>query len=475
MIIKPFGPIAGEYIQDATNRAIVIVGPVGSAKTTASCVKAAKHAYSQQPDSDGIARVRVAVVRNTRRQLLDTTIKTWLQVFPEAEYGAFQNTAMTHRWQFKPKGLDYAVDAEFIFRALDDEADVTNLLSAEYTFAYFNEVREINEEIITHMGRRVGRFPGGDRCTYRGWFGDTNSYGVQHHLYQKLVIDARPGWKLYKQPGGLDPDAENIENLPGGRQYYLDALSDYSPSDADVYVHCKWAASRHGKPVWISYNDTAHCAPVRLDRNAPLLIGYDNSGVNPAAVIAQKSNTGQWLIAREFCGEDIPIKPHAEALKRYIAAEFPGYAIGRITCDPSSVARDAQAMSGDRILRDVFRGVPVIKARTNDPSTRIEAVDSTFRRMINGGPAVLIDPACKTLRMACLSEYKFKKLKVPGEQYSEEPAKLHPWSDVADALQYLMLGGGEGRAVVGPEGSSAMSDEQFARAASQMGGWDKWI
>jgi hypothetical protein len=464
MIIKPFGPIAGAYIQDASNRAQVIVGPVGSAKTTASCVKAALRAYEQKPDTDGISRVRVAVVRNTRRQLLDTTLKTWLQVFPESEYGLFQQTAMVHRWQFRPKGYSYPIDAEFVFRALDDEADVTNLLSAEYTFAYFNEVREINEEIISHMGRRVGRFPGSDRCSYFGWFGDTNSFGVQHHLYSKLVIDPRQGWKLYKQPGGLDQGAENIENLPGGKQYYLDAMADYSPSDADVYVHCKWAASRHGKPVFVSYNDVTHCKLFSIDKFAPLLIGYDCSGQNPAAVIAQKTTTGQWLIIREFPGEDIGVKAHAEAMRRYIASEFPGYSIARITCDPAGEAKDAHGLDNVRIIRDVFRGVATFKALTNDPRTRVEAVDGTFRRMINGGPAILIHPECKVLRMACLSEYKFRKLKLPGNQFSEEPQKLHPWSDVADALQYLLLGGGEGRAAMG--GGVSMSPEQFSKACA---------
>ena len=158
MEIKPFGPIAGEFIQD-NSEVSVIVGPVGSAKTTAACIRLNRHAYEQQPDSDGVARTRFAIVRNTRRQLLDTTLKTWFKVFPEDIYGPFQRTAMTHHWQFKPKGADYRIDAEFVFRALDDEADVTNLLSAEYTGAWFNEVREINQDILVHMGRRVGRYP----------------------------------------------------------------------------------------------------------------------------------------------------------------------------------------------------------------------------------------------------------------------------------------------------------------------------
>lgn len=461
--IKPFGPIAGGFLQ-ANNRVDVIVGPVGSAKTTAACVRSARHAYEQQPDSDGIARVRVAVVRNTRRQLLDTTLKSWLQIFPEKEYGGFQHVAMTHRWQFKPRGLDHAIDAEFVFRALDDEADVSNLLSAEYTYAWFNEGREISEPIWTHMGRRVGRFPGSNRCTYFGRFSDTNPFSTEHFLYNALILDPRPGWKLHKQPGGLEPNAENIENLPGGREYYLEALRDYTPDEASIYVHAKYGMSRAGKPVYAAYNDEAHCKPVAFDKAAALLIGYDCSGQNPAAVVGQRTDTGQWLVLREFPGEDIGVKAHAEALKRYLADEFPGMRVERITCDPAGAAKDAHAQDNIRIIRDVFR-TTVLPARTNDPRTRIEAVDGCFRRMINGGPAIMIDPKCKQLRMACVGEYKYRKLKLPGNQYSDEPQKLHPWSDLADSLQYLLLGGGEGRASMAA-GGAGMSDEQFARAVA---------
>jgi hypothetical protein len=95
----------------------------------------------------------------------------------------------------------------------------------------------------------------------------------------------------------------------------------------------------------------------------------------------------------------------------------------------------------------VFNGVTVLNALTNDLTTRLEAVDGTFRRMVNGEPAILIDPKCKILRSACISEYHFRKMKVAGaERYSDEPNKTHPHGDAAEALQYLLLGGGEGNA-----------------------------
>jgi len=50
----------------------LIVGPVGSTKTTASIIKIAYHASRMAPCKDGIRRSRAIWVRNTKEQLRDT-------------------------------------------------------------------------------------------------------------------------------------------------------------------------------------------------------------------------------------------------------------------------------------------------------------------------------------------------------------------------------------------------------------------
>lgn len=465
MALSPLGPVAGAFCVDNSEIA-AIMGPVGSAKTTASAMRVVRHAYEQHPGADGIARTRFAIVRNTGPQLQDTTLKTWLKLFPENVYGKFETTKKVHRWRFRPAGMRKLIDAEFIFRALDDEDDVANLLSLEVTGFWFNELREINTTILAHAGRRAGRYPGADLggCKWHGWIGDTNPWPYTSDLHKMFVLDPKPGYKFFKQPGGMEDGAENLENLAQteatlklayddpvrreqGRTYYVNALRDYSPDEADMYVHCKYGASRDGKPVFVSYNDNTHIKLVAYDKRFPLLIGYDCTGRNPAAVVAQKTEVGQWRVLLEFCEEGMGMKQHAAELKRLLEKEYPGFEIAKITCDPAGRAKDASDLDMLQIIRNVFRGTLVVQARTNDPATRIEAVDGTFRRLINGEPAILIHPQCAILRSACISEYHYRRLKLAGkERYSEEPDKVHPYSDVADALEYLMLGGGEGRA-----------------------------
>jgi hypothetical protein len=469
MALNPLGPVAGEFYLDNSEVAC-IMGPVGSGKTNAACLRIGRHIFEQRPDPDGVRRSRWVIVRNTGPQLRDTTIKTWLEVFPESVYGKLVGNPPRQIWNFKPRGSPYRIYAEILFRSLDDASDVANLLSLETTGFFFNELKLIAPEIIQHAGRRTGRAFGGG-STWHGWIADSNPWDFDSYHHQIFVLEQRPGYKFFKQPGGMDEDAENLENLEQtpetlmlpwndlkrriqGRQYYAKALRDYSSDEAAQYVHCKYGASRDGKPVFPSYNDSAHCQLTVVDPAYPLEIGYDCSGRNPAAIIGQHTRTGQWLIHREFVGEDVGMVEHAERCKRYIAVEFPGMLVGRITGDPAGAQRDSGDMDSFRIMRKAFSGVLVLPASTNDPRTRVEAVDGTFRRMINGEPAILINPACKILRAACTSKYQYRKLKLSGStQYSEMPDKLHPWSDVSDALQYLMLGGGEGRVAMGVSGT----------------------
>lgn len=437
-----------------------------SAKTTSAALRVARHIYEQTPGPWGVARSRWAIVRNTGPQLQDTTIKSWLKLFPENVYGKFEATKKIQRWRFQPKGMNKMIDAEIMFRALDDEDDVANLLSLELTGAWFNELREISPTITAHMGRRVGRYPGADLggCTWRGWFGDTNPWPFTSEFHDMFVTNLRRGYSFFKQPGGMDPGAENLENLEQtpetlrlafndpqrieqGRTYYINALRDYSPEEADMYVHCKYGASRAGKPVYVSYNDNVHCKEFEFDKRLPIYIGYDSSGRNPAAVVAQKTPTGQWRIGYEFCETNMGMVQHAKELRRFVRSDLSGIEVARITLDPA-VQKDASDLNQPAIVRSEFPGVQVLQARTNDISTRIEAVDKKFREMVAGEPALIIHPRCKILRAACINEYHFRRLKVSGrERFTEEPDKVHPYSDVADALQYLMLGGGEARFV----------------------------
>lgn len=457
-------PVASAFYRD-NSFAACIMGPIGSGKTTAAALRLRRHALEQTPSPDGVRRSRWVIVRRTGPQLQQTTMKTWFSLFPQVLKGAHQwvSTRQTQIWRYTPKGDTHPLEAEFLFRALDDEKDIANLLSLEVTGVWFNELAQIDSNIVAHAATRTGRYPSAAQggCKWNGWIADTNPWAATSEFHRMFVVDKPEAYAFFHQPGGLDPDAENIENLPGGREYYVRALQGYKPYDADMYVHSKYGVSRDGKPVYESYNDNVHCAPFelsvgRLTRNGkpftPIWIGYDNTGRNPAALIGQKTDTGQWRIRYEFCGQGIGLKAHAHALRMFLTEKVPDFQIQRITCDPAGRAKGADELDMRMVIQHEFPGVSVQNARTNEIATRIEAVEGPLRRNVNGAPALLIHPDCKILRDACISKYRYRRVKLAGdERYTDDPEKITPFADAADALQYLMLGGGEGRVLAPAE------------------------
>ena len=86
-------------------------------------------------------------------------------------------------------------------------------------------------------------------------------------------------------------------------------------------------------------------------------------------------------------------------------------------------------------------------ASTNALHPRLEAVRAPLRRLIDGKPGFLISPHCKQLRKALLGGYRFNRVQIANsERYRDAPDK-NEFSHVSDALQYLMLGGGEVRSL----------------------------
>ena len=81
-------PTGTKFHRD-NSRKRLIMGPFGSGKSSIMCQEIFRKASRQRPGSDGIRKTRWVVIRNTYSQLKDTTIKTWLDWFPEGKYGRF--------------------------------------------------------------------------------------------------------------------------------------------------------------------------------------------------------------------------------------------------------------------------------------------------------------------------------------------------------------------------------------------------
>ena len=97
-----------------------------------------------------------------------------------------------------------------------------------------------------------------------------------------------------------------------------------------------------------------------------------------------------------------------------------------------------------QILRG--KGITARPAPSNDVLIRLESVNATLTRMVDGESGILIDKSCINLIRGFAGGYHYRRLQVSGERYDERPNK-NRFSHIHDALQYLLLGAGEGRSL----------------------------
>ena len=467
---KPDGDTLKTFMKDNTFFR-GLRGPVGSGKSVGCCVEVFRRALEQEKNEEGIRRSRWAIIRNTNPQLRTTTIKTWLDWFPEDTWGKFQwSVPYTHH--IKQGDLDL----EVIFLALDRPEDVKKLLSLELTGIWINEAREIPKSIIDACTMRVGRFPsmreGGP--TWTGVIADTNAPEEDHwwpimsgevpvpdHIpaEEARMLVAPDNWKFFTQPSGMletkdengtvtgyqpNESAENQKNML--KSYYSNLIQGKTKSWIDVYVMNRLGNINDGKPVYPMWVSDIHVAKeeIPVASGVPIYVGLD-FGLTPAAVFGQCVR-GRWLILQEIVAFDMGIVRFAELLRQEIATRYSGCEVN-IIGDP---AGDFRAQTDESTPFQVLRGAGLTArpAQSNDVSLRIEAVAGTLNRMVEGQSGLLVDYRCKELIKGFEGGYGYRRMQVSGERYDDKPDK-NRFSHIHDALQYLMLGGGEGRHVLG--------------------------
>lgn len=427
-------PPTGVKFMNSAVKMRVLMGPVGSGKSVTCSFEVVRRASMQLPDQQGRRRTRFAVVRETARQLQDTTIKTFLDWFPPGQCGDYMRTTKTYFFKVGD------VESEIMFRALDDADDVANLNSLELTGAWFNECRDIHPDIIDAMSKRIGRFPskkdGGP--TWYGMWGDTNPptidtwwYYQMEHLDPKDGVSANDnGWDVFKQPSGRGLNAENIENLPEG---YYDTQGR-SEEYIRVYIDGEYGLSSAGMPVYKYFRPDYHMAKAQLkplfNSTRPIVIGMD-LGLTPAAVIGQTDPRGRALILAECVSYDMGAKRFIQTmLKPLLYERFQGMSFV-VVVDPAGTQR---AQTDERSVVDIIKaeGLRVMPAKSNMISARLNAVDDYLMRQVDGDPAFLLDPRCSHLKSAMMGGYRYKP---KGDNDIDKNKHSH----VAEALQYLMM------------------------------------
>ena len=451
-----------------------MIGPVGSGKSYACCAEIFKRAVQQKPSKrDGIKYSRFVIVRNSYPMLKTTTLKTWLELFPEHIYGPVRNSPpITHHIKLPSREGAAGIDLEVIFLALDQPKDVRKLLSLEVTGGWINEARELPKSIVDGLTHRVGRYPVKDDGgpTWRGVILDTNPCDDDHWIYRLSEKEPPKGkfaWKFFRQPPGVfeakevpeempeaqgfvhsagkwwqtNDKAENLNNLPVG--YYEQLLGGKNLDWIRCYAEGKFTYVQEGKPVWSEYDDASMVDDCQILDGVPIQIGLD-FGLTPAAVFAQRTPKGVWNVLHELVTFDMGLERFCILLKEDINRFFPKHDL-QVWGDPAGVSRSTlnEETSFDHLKT---HGIIARPCATNNFQARREAVAMPMTRLIDNKPGFRIDRKCVRLRKCLGGGYHFKRVAIGAgqERFRDTPNK-NEFSHIGDAAQYCLLGGGEHR------------------------------
>lgn len=416
------------------------VGPVGSTKTTAGIMKILHHAARMAPCKDGIRRSRAIWVRNTREQLRDTSIPDFLKWIPDGVMGSFLKT----EYKFLLKVGE--IECEVLFRGLDDANDVRRLLSLQASFFIFDEFREIHPDIYNAAQGRIGRYPdkmmNGVGCQTDNGTPNMHLWGMTNppdmDTYWEDLLTAPPeNVHVTLQPSGMSPEADWVKYLPDD---YYDNLSQGKTEDwMDVYIHAQFGKSLSGQPVFRSFDRSVHVAEEELTpmyTDTPIIIGVD-AGLTPAAVIGNVAYDGRLIVFDSLISDGMgALRFVRERLKPLLANKYAGRK-AVVIIDPAAFQR---VQTDERTVADIYKneGFSIRPARTNSVAARISAVDKYLTRVVDGKYSFIACPVNATnLVQALAGKYRYK-INTKGVR-DEKPEKSHPWSDVADAFQYMCL------------------------------------
>jgi hypothetical protein len=430
-------------LSEATIRALL--GPVGSGKTTGCLMELLRRACEQQPGDDGVRYTRFGICRQTLSQLKNTVLHDIVGWYNDiAHWKVSENTVY---FNF----LD--VHSEWLLLPLETPEDQRRILSMNLTGAWLSEGIEIDIDLLAPILGRCGRYPTGKlgAPTWHGIIIDSNmpTEGTPwHHAVDDPDID----WTVHIQPGGLEPDAENMpyllqtpetaklpidhpQRLARGRMYYERLARSRNENWVKRYVHAQFGPDPTGSAVFGgSFRASFHCVPT-LDpvRGRPLIIGQD-LGRDPWSVICQLDNAGRFLALEEVEAFDIGLRQHIRQNLRpaLMQPRYSGLSIV-IVYDPSGAAKSQyEEVNAQDVCRS--EGFASMGAGSNDLDTRFTSVEYWLLQQRIGAAAMLFDHSrCPKLIEGMSGMYRYARTKLDVSKLAPDK---NPWSHVCEALQY---------------------------------------
>lgn len=452
--------IASQYHKD-NSRVKGLFGPVGCGKSVANCVEIFIRASQQPRGNDGLRRTRWAVIRNTYPELKATTIKTWLEWFPENVYGNMKwDSPITHHIKIDD------IDCEVMFIALDGSADIKKLMSFELTGAYINEMQFVPKSVFDICMQRLNRYPGklyGGNIKWSGLLFDTNPPDTDHWMY-KIFEEHRPtGYALHKYDPALiivadfpPVDTKYAQSLDGtiyvtnlnadyvrcqpDKNYWINLVSGYTDEQIKVYLRGDWGVFIDGKPVHGEYNDKIHnVGAIVYNKGVELGLGWD-FGLTPACSVVQNLPSGQFAALDELTSEDMSLRDFAEYIVvPHLDKNYGGWRDSY--CSRHDPAGQTGAQTDGKTCQQILLECGIKSepaASNNSPTARKDGLKSFLRRLVSGKPGYILSSKCQRLRKGLMGSYHYARIRSVDDRFHDKPVK-NIYSHICEAHEYIAM------------------------------------
>lgn len=462
-----------------------------SGKTTGIVADIQMRCLTQNPCADGIIRNRGAFIRGTHRELRETLVETWMQMFPHTK------VRLSHplRGEYTCLNGDGTKSVtEFLGYGMDKAGAESDLRSNAYSFGVMNECQYLGWHIVSLLRERVGRYPNktmapvnwremDGKWWYEGnehipsewrWFknlgvnGDTNAPPEDHWWVYRAEKEPIPDlMEFFRQPpamfrtfdeetekfvyvpnkgqrNGIFP-AENIKNLPEGWQYYFDLVRMSGDDYAARNVLNEYAPTAVGTPVFSEFNKRWHVPKGGVSKppsGTRVFAGMD-FGRTPRVVLAWIDTRGRICCFSEVkrdCG--VQMFAERELLPHVTALGISPWNV-RIFCDPAGglLGEQSERTSIEIMRQAGFDAVAPVLIN-NSESMRLETVRQFLTRIVGETGGIVFDRSgCPDSILAMNGGYVWGRRKLHGEyQDLDKPDKRSIHSHIADAIQYLCVG-----------------------------------
>ena len=279
---------------------------------------------------------------------------------------------------------------------------------------------------------------------WRGSIDDTNPPSERSWRFDFEKNKKPYGWSFYNFPSGLSKEADWLQYVSLGPGYYKRMVETQPKDWVDVYVHGKYGSVMDGQAVFRhEWKSDIHIeedyTPVS---DQPIVIGMD-FGLTPCAVFGQKDEDDVWHIFDEFVTEGTTIADFGSSLNARLRHDY-AVSLQGITAhgDPAGNNHNDAMHTAFMTLRQC--GIIASPAPTNDPRVRMDVVKSVLNQR-----RFFVSKRCITLLDGFEGGYKYKQINAAGSdtpvfaQVPDKRGNSGRYSHSQDALQYLLLGGGE--------------------------------